>query len=108
MIKKNWVYILFGFSVLAYITSELVFKKQSQQIEVKSISTSNGWGYEIYVGKKVYISQKTIPAVAGTKGFVSEKEALEVGNFVVSKMNKQQKLPSVNLKELDSLGIKRR
>ncbi len=107
MIKKNWIYILFGFSVLAYITSELIFKKQSQQIEVKPVSTLNGWGYKIYVGKKVYIYQKNIPAVAGTKGFVSEKEALVVGNFVATKMNKQQRMPSINLKELDSLGITR-
>ena len=107
MIKKNWVYILFGFSVLAYITSELVFKNRSTNIEVKSVSTANGWGYDIYVGKKVFISQRTIPAAAGTKGFVSEKEALVVANFVVTKMNKQQRMPSVSLKELDSLGITR-
>lgn len=104
-IKKNWVYILFAFSVIVYTISIVVNHKKEQVIEAKTVYVGNGWGYEILVDKKLFITQRVIPAIPGKKAFTTESQALSVANLVMSKMKIKKGLPIVTPKELDSLGI---
>lgn len=73
--------------------------------EVKVFEADNGWGYDIYVNGKKYIHQATIPSVPGTLGFVSEKEALKVGEFVKGKIDRNEMPPSVTPENLTHLKI---
>ena len=107
MIKKNWIYLLFAFSVIVYFASAYISWKNSYEIESKAIQSGSGWGYEVYVGKKVFITQRNIPAITGNKQFVSEEQAKKVADLVIIKLKKKQSPPSVSTKELDSLGIVR-
>lgn len=74
--------------------------------EVKdSTGRSQGWGYDIYVEGVKTIHQPIIPAVPGNNSFKSEKDAQKVGSFAVDKMLKEGSLPTILIKELDSLGV---
>lgn len=74
--------------------------------EVKdSIGRSQGWGYDIYVDGKKTIHQPIIPAVPGNNSFKTENDAQKVGLFAVDKMLKEGSLPTILIKELDSLGV---
>lgn len=107
MIKKNWIYFLFAFSVIAYFSSAYISWKNSFEIDSKVIKSGSGWGYEIYVGKKIFITQRNIPAIIGTKQFVSEAQANKVAELVIVKLKQKHSLPSVTVHELDSLGIEK-
>ncbi|MCU0440603.1 MAG: DUF4907 domain-containing protein [Raineya sp.] len=74
--------------------------------EVKIISSQeNTFGYEIWIDGQKTIIQKTIPSVQGNKGFTTQEKAKKVAELVISKIKKNQMPPSVNQRELDSLGI---
>jgi len=45
-----------------------------------------------------------MPAVPGKRGFKSAADAMLVGNLVVKKIT-ENKMPSVSLHELDSMGL---
>ncbi|MES2141089.1 MAG: DUF4907 domain-containing protein [Bacteroidota bacterium] len=70
-----------------------------------STGRSHGWGYDIYVDGIKTIHQPIIPAVPGNNSFKSESDAQKVGSFAVDKMLKQGSLPTILIKELDSLGV---
>ena len=76
-------------------------------MEAKALRLDKGWGYQILVNKKIYINQRIIPVVQGNKEFTTQEQALKVANLVISKMKKKASLPSVTIKELDSLGIEK-
>jgi hypothetical protein len=104
MIKKYWVYILFVLSIIFFaITQYQKHQKSAIIVKAKQLSTG-GWGYDIYVKDSVYISQDIIPAIAGRKAFVSENDALKVGELMVAKM-KNNLRPVISDFELDSLQI---
>lgn len=74
--------------------------------EVKdSAGKSQGWGYDIYIGNQKTIHQPIIPAVSGNRSFKTESDALKTGQFAVKKMKKESSLPTLLIKELDSLGV---
>ena len=79
--------------------------KKKTDYSVKSIQTENGWGYQIFKGKKLLINQPTIPAVQGNQSFSSELDAIKVGELVVNKLLQNQFPPTVSSEELISLGI---
>jgi hypothetical protein len=71
-----------------------------------TLSAIPGWGYDIYAGKNRIIHQPIIPAIEGVKPFKTEKEAFDVGTLSIYKMkNGNSSLPSISLKELDSLQV---
>ena len=105
MIKKNWIYILFAFSVIAYLSSAYLSWKNNYNIESKVVKSVGGWGYQIYIGKKIYINQRNIPAIAGIKQFVNEEQANRVAELVESKIKQKHSSPTISVYELDSLGI---
>ncbi len=107
MIKKYWIYILFGFSVIVFTVSQFLSNNKSIEFVAKAVKIENGWGAQIFVDKKLYITMDRIPAIQGSKTFISEEQALTVANFAIFKMNKRAVLPQISIKEIDSLGIVR-
>jgi hypothetical protein len=105
MIKKNWAYFLLAFSIVYFVYK--MVEKANIVYTKKVVKLDNGFGYNILIKDSVFIEQKIIPGVSGYKNFTSEKDADIVANLVLYKLNNlNQKLPSISLHELDSLGIK--
>lgn len=84
---------------------------QSSNIELKTFEVkdssgkSKGWGYDIYVDNKKMIHQPIIPAIPGNNAFRTETDAQKTGGLAVEKMKKNGSLPTLSVKELDSLGV---
>jgi hypothetical protein len=70
-----------------------------------SSNRMEGYGYDLVINGKKTIHQPTIPAVQGNKSFVTEQEAKAVGELAASRMRKTGDLPTINVKDLDSLKI---
>ncbi len=77
---------------------------QSDTISGNSVS-SYRWGYDIYVDGRLYIRQPHIPAVNGIIGFKSEEDAMKTAELMIYKIEKNILPPSVDISELDSLGV---
>lgn len=75
--------------------------------EVKDTTSgkSQGWGYDLYVDGHLTIHQPILPGVAGNKSFSSEDKAKKTGTFAINKMKQTGGLPTITIKELDSLGV---
>ncbi len=74
--------------------------------EVKdSTGKSKGWGYDIYIESRKTIHQPIIPAIPGNRAFKTEDDARRIGLFAVNKMKIEGSLPTLLVKELDSLGV---
>jgi hypothetical protein len=74
--------------------------------EVKDASDkSSGWGYDLFVNGKAAIHQPHFPGVPGTKAFKTEAQALKCGNLAAHKLKSSGNFPTIEVKELDSLGI---
>ncbi len=109
MIKRWWVVILFVFSLAVFLISKYTGIRNAPKakgLSVQSFKDSLGWGYDVLINDTIFIHQNFIPGVPGNQGFKTEEQALSVGNLVKEKMKKKKSFPSVNPKELDSLGIK--
>lgn len=103
------VLIILAFVACAVDTSkEVEGNLQSISAQVVSSRTNgderSGFGYQIYVGNKLFIEQDMIPSVGGIQKFRSHIEAQAVADFVVSKLESGA-LPTVTLEVLDSLKI---
>lgn len=84
----------------------------SQNMEVKTFELtdstsgkSKGWGYDLYMDGHKTIHQPIIPGVAGNSSFKTEEQAKRTGNFAINKMKQTGSLPTISIKELDSLGV---
>ena len=69
-------------------------------------SENNTFGYEILMDGRLYIHQPNIPGLPGISGFVAKETAIEVADFVISKIRKNEMPPSVSvadLKKMDAL-----
>lgn len=79
----------------------------SDKIEVKTfeVKETQGWGYDIYVDSKKMIHQPTIPAIQGNRSFKTEQLALKAGLFAAQKLKNTGTLPTITVKELDSIGV---
>jgi len=79
-----------------------------RKIEVRTFQNESGisgFGYDILMDGSVKIHQPNVPAVQGNNGFSSEAKARKAGEFAAQKVRKNMMPPSVNAKELDSLGV---
>lgn len=77
-------------------------------VEIRTFSNDadlKGFGYDIYLNKKLYVHQPHIPAVAGSMGFSTPENAKKTGEFVAYKIRNNIMPPSVSPQELDSLGV---
>lgn len=70
-------------------------------------SDGNGFGYDIHVDGRVYIHQPYIPAVSGNNGFASKEDAEKVARLMEYKIKNNILPPTIEIHELDSLGIKK-
>ena len=107
MIKKNWVYILFVFSVIVFTITKLIKikpKETKASFDITVIKVDSGFGYQITKNKYPYIQQVVIPAIEGEKAFLTEEQAKRTGQLVLYKI-KHGLMPSITIKELDSLQI---
>lgn len=84
----------------------------TQSLEVKTFEVIDettkkvtGWGYDIYVDGKLNIHQPILPGVPGNQSFQSEESAKKVGMFALNKIKQTGGLPTITIKELDSLGV---
>lgn len=73
-------------------------------VESSAFQVPGGWGYNILVDHKIFIHQEIIPAIQGNSAFASKIDAEKIANLIVHKITSKQ-LPSVTIKELDSLQI---
>ena len=82
------------------------YKEHSQKVFIyaEPVQTVYGWGYNIIAADKVYIKQEYMTAVPGKRGFKSAADAMLVGNLVVKKIT-ENKMPTISLHELDSMGL---
>jgi len=76
-------------------------------ISFKIIPGENGtgFGYDIFMQGKLYVHQPVIPAVEGNKSFSSEEKASRAAQLVVFKIQRNILPPTVEVRELDSLGL---
>lgn len=120
MTKQNhWLWLL-AFLFAATILATVIHNKKSPgeeknpgtssslatppSLSVKTFQSGEGWGYEIFVDGQRFIHQDQIPGAPGKQNFVSQQEALLVGELVIKKI-KENELPSIHSPELDSLNI---
>ena len=82
------------------------YKERSQKVFIYAEPTQTvyGWGYNIIASDKVHIKQEYMPAVPGKRGFKTATDAMMVGNLVVKKIT-ENKMPTITLHELDSMGL---
>ena len=66
-------------------------------------NASGGYGYEIFDNGRKIITQPYIPGIAGETTFTAKKDAAEVAEFVIKKIEKGEFPPSISKVELDSL-----
>jgi hypothetical protein len=91
-------------SIIFFVYKKYIQSSPSHQIKVIIFKTDVGWGYNIAADDSVLIHQNIIPGISGNKGFASQSDAAKVGNLVLYKIKNNQ-LPSVSIRELDSLQI---
>lgn len=73
-------------------------------VELRPLQTASGWGYEIYVDKKLYIRQEYIPVISGKHAFNSKEDAMKTGKVVMDKLE-HGKVPTITTAELKDLQI---
>jgi hypothetical protein len=82
--------------------------KQFAKTQLTAIVTNAGdnrFGYYILADGNILIDQKTIPAVPGNKGFISEAEAKRTADFAIKKLKQGEMPPTLTEKDLKKLKI---
>lgn len=102
MITKHSMVILIASAAIAVTIPLLYRSKPPKMIEYKTFHTTEGWGYDILINKKLVIHQQTIPAVPEKKGFDTEEFAKRAAGSVVDKL-KNNKLPTLSYAEINQI-----
>ena len=74
--------------------------------EVTFLSEGN-WGYQIFQKGDMVINQTSIPSIQGIDGFDSEQKAERTAVFILNKVENGIFPPTVNKKDLETLGVLR-
>lgn len=74
-------------------------------IHSEEFETIDGWGYKILIDKKTYIYQPNIPCISDRRSFKTKTDAKRTAELVIYKVNHGINPPTLNIKELDSLGV---
>ena len=69
-------------------------------------SGRNSFGYEIWIGSKKVILQKSIPGLPGKTGFINTSDASKTAGLVIRKLQQGLMPPTITKKELDSMKIR--
>ena len=80
--------------------------KSDWSYKVMLVSEGN-WGYQLYLGDKMEIYQRSIPAVPGTLGFETKEKAEKTARFVLEKLNRGEFPPSLTIEDLKKLDVLR-
>ena len=81
-----WGLLLLPFAFLSfYLFSGKMGTPEKSRTALQTVRTSDGWGYNISIDKKIIIHQPTIPAIDTVMAFPSEEAAKAVGNIVLNK-----------------------
>ena len=119
---KHFFHFLFFAIILSCTNEEHIDEKfsipesstdsiETEVIEKKAFSArliftdSIGWGYQIFDGNTMVINQIHIPSIQGNIGFKSRESAQLAANFILYKLSNGVFPPTVDEKELDSLGV---
>ncbi len=105
-IRKTYSLIAIAALLISFAVIFFMYRQRSKKVFIYAEPTQTvyGWGYNIIADDKVHIKQEYMPAVPGKRGFKSAADAMLVGNLVVKKIT-ENKMPSVSLHELDSMGL---
>ncbi len=102
MITKHNLVVLIASATIAATIPFLHTWKTAKKIEYKTFQTTNGWGYDILIDKKLAIHQQYIPAIPEKKGFDTEEFAKRAAGSVVDKL-KNNKLPTLSYAEINQI-----
>jgi hypothetical protein len=103
--KKYWLLLpVLAIAVLSFIAYHVYFNPSTETLSVKTLRVSGGWGYQIYVHKKLFIDQPYIPVIEGRKPFPGRMSALRAAKTVKSKLQKGER-PILTLEDLSKAGI---
>jgi len=90
----------------SYNNAEEANPYRDAQLTFEIISAPNNtYGYNIKMNGRIFIHQPNAPVIPGVEGFLTEKDAQKVAQFVIDKTRKNIFPPSVSIAELDSLGV---
>ena len=83
-------------------------KMKNANVEIKIFKNTelSGFGYDIILDGHTYVHQPNIPAIPGNNGFSSERSARKVAELVSFKIRNNIMPPTIEVKELDSLGVR--
>lgn len=63
------------------------------------------FGYDIYVGGKLFIHQTSIPSLSGNDGFSIRTDAKKTAKLVIEKIKKGEVPPTITYEELEKIKI---
>ncbi|HXD77348.1 MAG TPA: DUF4907 domain-containing protein [Puia sp.] len=81
------------------------WKKEHVRVELHTIQTPLGWGYDILADGRPYIHQDIIPDIKGQHGFSSKEDALAVGQKIYDRLMENQ-LPVISIEEMKAMHIR--
>lgn len=87
---------------IAVIGYKQVEKIRNKGLSLEVVQVKNGYGYQIFKGKKLYINQEQIPAIDHRETFKTEDDAEKVGNLILQKLEKGQS-PTVTAKQVNQV-----
>lgn len=94
--------------IMLLITSFSFSQTETKEYYYKITSDQqDGFGYQIFEGKKLIIDQPFIPALEEKKMFRTEKDAIKIARLVIIKLNNGVFPPTISKEEVDlSLSTK--
>jgi hypothetical protein len=66
---------------------------------------NNTWCYDIFIDRKMFIHQTSIPGLPGNEGFKTKSDAEKVARLVIEKLKNGEMPPSVTADEMKNLKI---
>jgi hypothetical protein len=102
--KKIIVLFIIVATLLVACKNSLRKEMPAATISSAAYPLGNGWGYRVFINKKIFIQQDFIPAVSGKRSFPTKAAAESVAALVMQKMEQHQK-PFVTEEELEKMGI---
>jgi len=85
---------------------QLADQMAKAQIEYFIINVpENQFGYYIMIDGKMYIEQKSIPAVQGNNGFATKEDAEKIAKLAIEKIKQGEMPPTISVEELKEQGV---
>jgi hypothetical protein len=108
------LFVLIALSGASISAGESTGKEVTQQknpyaeaeITTKIIPSANHtFGYDILLYGRPLVHQPHIPGLPGNEGFSTQGRAQTVAEFVVEKIRKNEMPPTVNIEDLNRMGV---